>query len=363
MPPKLTGRDAELGIADRLIHDLAAGRPPPQDLLLFGPRGNGKTVLLARIASIARDRGMRVEDFPLSEMEDRPGLVRLMQQCAGRSGARVTGASLGAFGITSEPGLREEDIQKLLFVWIRREPAPLVIVADELHAVKAAVGASFLNAVQAAKREELPFLLVAAGTPDTPSHLRNMGTHNERGFEQVRIGRLDRVATVTALADPAATSGRPFTPDAVHLVAEESQDYPYFIQLLGSTVWEVGEHGGAARIAEPEARSGIATAREKIARFYGDRYMEAVKHRVDAALGPVLALVSGNGGQVGYEALRSVLRSVASGNPAEPDEVALLETLSDLGVIWETVDDRWEAGIPSFARYVLKRRASAKPPG
>ena len=84
-----------------------------------------------------------------------------------------------------------------------------------------------------------------------------------------------------------------------------------------------------------------------------------MKHRVDAALGPVFALVSGKGGQVGYEALRSVLRPVAFGPRAGPDEIALLETLSDLGVIRETVDDPWEAGIPSFGYYVLKRLASA----
>lgn len=359
MPPRLAGRDAELGVADRLIHDLEGGRAPPQDLLFFGPRGNGKTVLLGRIAAIARERGMRVEDLPLSEMEDRPALVRLMRQCAGRGGARVTGANVGPFGITSEPGHREEDIRKLLFAWIGQEEAPLVILADEFHAVEAAVGTSFLNAVQAAKRDELPFLLVAAGTPDVPSRLREMGTHNERGFEAVRIGRLDRPATIAALARPAEDSRRPFTEGAVHLVAEESQDYPYFIQLLGSAVWDAAEGQGSAAISEAEARQGIAAAQEKMARFYGGRYMEAVKHRVDTALRPLVALVTENGGRVGYEALRAVLREVAAGNADGPDEIALLETLSDLGVIWETVDDRWEMGIPSFGGYVLRRHAPA----
>ncbi len=361
MPPRLAGRDTELRVANRLINDLDGGRPPPQDLLFFGPRGNGKTVLLARIAAIAREHGMRVEDFPLSEMEDRPGLVRLMRQCAGRSGARVTGASLGPFGVTSEPGPREEDIRKLFFAWIGREAAPLVILADEFHAVHPAVGTSFLNAAQAAKRDELPFLLVAAGTPDAPSRLREMGTHNERGFEQLRIGRLDRAATVAALAEPAEDSGRPLTEGVVHLVAEETQDYPYFIQLLGSAAWDAAERQGVASISEREARQGIAAAQEKIARFYGGRYMEAVKHRVDAALGPVVALVTGNGGHVGYEALRSVLHKVAAESPDGPDRIALLEKLSDLGVIWETADDRWELGIPSFGRYVLKRQAPRQP--
>lgn len=89
---------------------------------------------------------------------------------------------------------------------------------------------------------------------------RGIGTHHERAVEQVRIGRLDRAATIAALAEPAEDPGRPLTEDAVHLVAEESQDYPYFIQRLGSAVWDAAERTGAAEISEPGARQGIAAA-------------------------------------------------------------------------------------------------------
>ena len=56
-----------------------------------------------------------------------------------------------------------------------------------------------------------------------------------------------------------------------------------------------------------------------------------------------------------------MLQEVAAGNPKGPDQIALLERLNDLGVIWETVDDRWEMGVPSFGRYVLRRHAPPQP--
>ena len=224
-----------------------------------------------------------------------------------------------------------------------------------------AVGTSFLNAAQAAKRDELPFLLVAAGTPDAPSRLREMGTHNERGFEQIRIGRLDRAATIAALAEPAEDSGRPFTEGAVRLVAEESQDYPYFIQLLGSAAWNAAEREGARTKSRSRRRDGASPRRRRRSRgSTAGGTMEAVKHRVDAALGPVVALLTR---QRRAHRLRGAPFGPPPGRsretPTDRIRIALLEKLSDLGVIWETADNRWELGIPSFG--ALRPQAAGTP--
>ena len=357
VPPLLAGRDAEVGLADRLLDQLAAGRRPPQDVLLYGPRGNGKTALLLRIAEAARARGFRVQDLPPSELEDRSSLIGQLQEYAGLTGARVTGANVGPVGVSTEPGQPGRDARELLAAWIGQTGAPLVVLADEFHAVRPAVGTAFLNAVQATKGVGRPFLLVAAGTPDTPARIRRMGTHNERGFRARRIGRLDRSATVEALAEPARSAGRPMTVEAADALAEESQDYPYFIQLLGSAAWDTAERLEAGDVTETAARDAIAETREEIASFYGARYMEAERRGVAPALVPVASLMTARAGWVGYGELKPVLVEIAAENPDTSDPITLFEILSDLGVIWETADDHWEMGIPSFARYVLSRTA------
>ena len=45
-PPALTGRALEQGVLLRCLADLDANAAPPHNVVLVGPRGNGKTVLL-----------------------------------------------------------------------------------------------------------------------------------------------------------------------------------------------------------------------------------------------------------------------------------------------------------------------------
>ena len=45
-PPALAGREAEQRVLSRCLADLSGGSAPPHDVVLVGPRGNGKTALL-----------------------------------------------------------------------------------------------------------------------------------------------------------------------------------------------------------------------------------------------------------------------------------------------------------------------------
>ena len=45
-PPVLAGRGAQQAVLSRCLADLVAGASPPHDVVLLGPRGNGKTALL-----------------------------------------------------------------------------------------------------------------------------------------------------------------------------------------------------------------------------------------------------------------------------------------------------------------------------
>ena len=47
LPPYLAGRESEQEICGAFLSRLRNGRPPPREIVLHGPRGNGKTALLA----------------------------------------------------------------------------------------------------------------------------------------------------------------------------------------------------------------------------------------------------------------------------------------------------------------------------
>ena len=53
-PPALTGREREQGVLTQCLADLLGGTSPPHDVVLTGPRGTGKTVLIAGLMTEAQ---------------------------------------------------------------------------------------------------------------------------------------------------------------------------------------------------------------------------------------------------------------------------------------------------------------------
>ena len=355
LPPLLAGRERELEVAGRLLGDLAGGRSPWRDLLFHGPRGNGKTTLLLEIERRAQERGLRVEALSAPALDGTEKLTRELQERTGWFQGQVTGVHFAGVGATGIPAAPTENIRRLLVSWIGADSArPLVIVVDEVQTLPPEVGRPFFDAVQAAKSRTAPFLVLAAGTPDAPRRLLQAGTSNERGFRFLPVGRLARKDTNAALSEPARKAGRTVEEDALALLAAESQDYPYFIQLLGSAAWEAAA-GPDSRIDRAAALQAVAAFRSPSAEFYARRYREAESRQVAAVLRPLAALFSEHHGKLADSQLMAVLRRFESETSNPSDSIRLRDELSDLGVIWSADDEEWEMGIPSFADYLLRR--------
>ena len=102
MPPYLAGREAELALAEDRLDELRGGTAPARGILFYGPRGNGKTVLLERIAARARDLELRAERLPPDALRDEGRLVRFLRERARLTGGRLTGVQPGPLGATAE---------------------------------------------------------------------------------------------------------------------------------------------------------------------------------------------------------------------------------------------------------------------
>ena len=355
MPPYLAGREAELALADTGLRQLAGGTAPAQGILLYGPRGNGKTVLLEHIAARAGDLGLRAERLPPAALHERSVLVEELQELAGLTEARLTGVQLGPIGATAERAAVTGNVSRLFAGWVRAASTPLVVLLDEAHTVEPAVGRNFFNAVQNASSAGLPFFLIAAGTPDAPRKIRHAGTFAERVFERLPIGRLDRAAAAQALVKPAEADGRTIAGNALELLVGESQAYPFFIQLLGSAAWEAVTGAGESTISLQAAEQAVTAVRIKVERFYMDRFDEAREREIEEALVPLADLAARRGGRLGEKELKVLLREIAARESVPFRPASLLVTLRDLGVVWETASGVWEMGIPSFADYILRR--------
>ena len=144
-----------------------------------------------------------------------------------------------------------------LLLTARCASRPLVLLLDEAHTLDRDLGRILLNASQAVCAKA-PFLLVMAGTPDLQPHLNTMSATFWSRPEKLGIDRLDETASAAAVARPLAgqTPAIEFDEPALRKVVQESQCYPYFLQLWGAALWRLAAENGATRITRsPGGRS------------------------------------------------------------------------------------------------------------
>ena len=352
MPPYLAGRSPEQRLFRRLLAALRSGSPPPSEVILYGPRGNGKTVLLRWLQEAAHSEAIETVVLRPSGI---PEVARLRELLLPKSWwDRLTPREVEIAGFSWQPwntgDERPPPLEDILAA--RTAKAPLLALLDEAQTLEIQVGRRLLNASQEVGRD-LPFLLVLAGTPNLQSHLGAMGASFWSRARQVRIGRLDEVAAAEALRRPFEAEGTTLADAALARMVEESQGYPFFIQLLGETVWEAA--------AEREARGGVTAALFEAARpAFEEAKGEYYRHRVRElrregllAVGATVAAAFRSRPVLSYAQLEEAIRGGLGGS-ADLDEVErAASTLSDLGYIWETrARPEWEPGIPNLMDYL-----------
>ena len=350
-PPYLAGRETEQAVFRELLAELAAGTPPGTQIVLYGPRGNGKTVLLDWLQREAASLP-EVATTVLRPAEA-PDAVRLAELLTPKSwwerlkrGELTVGSVSWKPGVASEPSVGE-------ILATRTGTSPLVLLVDEAHTLDIAVGRVLLNAAQEVGRKQ-PFLLVLAGTPNLEGRLNAMGVSFWDRARQLRIGRLDEEATAEAFRRPFEAEGFRVSGEVLAAQVRESQRYPFFVQLLGDAVWRraVSDATKGQEVTAAALSGGCADFERAKGEFYARRLEELAVRQLlpvgrslaDAFRGrPVLT--------------RTELEdAIGAGlhDPAEPAEVnRVLETLRDLGFVWRVeARTEWEPGIPSLLDYI-----------
>ena len=363
LPPYLAGRGSEQAIFRRLLSGLQDGLAPPREVVLHGPRGNGKTALLAWLQREAAGYpGVDVLRLTPADIPNEPRLVQRVLPTTWLQ--RLTPSEVSIRGITWLTGRNESaPLDEVLAARVRKKP--LVLLLDEAHTLDGEVGSTLLNTSQKIGRD-LPFLLVLAGTPNLRSHLNTMNVSFWNRAERRPVGRLDPSAAGEAIRQPLHGDNIDIDEDALAHVVRESHGYPYFVQLWGEALWRQ-----ATEAAEPEARRRLNRAaadavqsafdREKND-YCLDRYEELEK----LDLLPVARTVAEAFGaqpllnDSGLEA--AVLKEL--GTSAGGDALTRAkEAMRDLGYVWRPeATPSWEPGIPSLMDYVREYTPAAPNP-
>ena len=259
-PPHLAGRDAALKKLAPLEGSLREGSAPSRDVVLYGPRGNGKTVLMhaflsqvrdtkrlkilnltpdeiPNIASLcsALDRGKPLRRFwkRLQEIREIKGSVTM--EGAVDPGGNVSRIGMGAGGGIAFGNMQDTAAAQLLreVLEARLKKGPIVLALDEAHVLDSRLGQSLLNAVQKMRSKNRPLLLLLAGTPGLKKNLGDMNATFWDRCRKIPVGLLHDSHSAAALTEPLKVYGVQFDTDALQDIVLASGGYPFFVQLLG----------------------------------------------------------------------------------------------------------------------------------
>lgn len=270
-PPWLAGRDEQVEYFDRVVARSKLGRVD-RGLILSGLRGVGKTALLNDLfAHAQRHQWLTVA------IEAQPtvtGRASVREQLGREINAGLRkfswkhkvgdaieplskivrgfsiAASVGPVSVEidrtapASSGEIDIDLQELVETIIElvgRKKSAFGIFIDEMQDLDAELLSALITVQHRASQRDWPFYIIGAGLPNLPPTLAASRSYAERLFTYYRVGPLDNEATSAALRKPAQEHGGRFTEEALELLVEASDGYPYFIQEFGSAIWDLAD--------------------------------------------------------------------------------------------------------------------------
>ena len=355
VPPVMGHRsDIERSLTD-LLGRLQNARRGSKYAYLYGPRGNGKTVLLNWLINRA-EASKTVTCLELVPdafaTEDK---LQTALKFVGRAKKRilrdfVLGLSVSFpgivdFGAEIKPGDTEKTVR------IQPAKGGLLITLDEAHKVPAAHLGRFLDAVQSVGRK-MPIGVVLAGTPGLEDTLRDSDASYWSRGRRLGVGRLDSTEAERVIAEPFKDAKVTVGKGIAGQLAEEADCYPYFLQVYGEAAWDAVASSGKRHLGPGQAAEAVQNGDELRCLYYTDRFEEFDKLGALTLARSVACEFKRTDDQLTALQMDALLNR---DHDDGLDRAGRRRLLRAKGFIWSPKTDLWEPGIPSLMDYVIAR--------
>ena len=365
-PKYLAGRNREresvnvaLGIINKpRAKDKLLTEQPNAPIVLVGPRGVGKTVLLNLAQTIAKEKDIPNVKIDKQLLEsNHTTLLKMINSPTTWQQAMALLDSIAVLG--TKVSFTSQQLNENLLPVLRKRlvKTPLLLVLDEVHTYEASFLSTFLNMVQNFIAEKYPLAVMMAGTPGMMGLLHACGASFVERSKVLRMNILNMDDTKAALAEPAKQSGLPIEADALELLVENSDCYPYFIQVLGEETWNVANKAGHSEITLADAEQGITLAQQTRSIFYSGRYNELRQRQLLEQAAHTIHWMREAGGTIPTDRLLNFF--VTQDKMDMTKALEIYNELMTIGFIWE-VEERLEPGIPSLFNFVADKMTEAQ---
>ncbi len=369
IPPYLAGRDVERARFDAVVRNLSNGIAADGDMIVYGPRGNGKTAMLRHFTNNCVCDGTRpsilwmtpndmrsLEDMTEALADEDRGLLDRFSPVA-------ASLDLGIARLSTEVTVarRSSFFRKILGSLCSR--APVVLIVDEAHNLDPGIAGDLLNASQAVRANPgTPFFLVLAGTPGlVPLLQQSNASFWERG-DIVELGRLSPEAAADALALPLADAGISIDRELAAEVADRAYCYPYFIQVWGNEIACCLHDSKESTVSADTVSKVKNKVNNNIKSVYRVRLDELVKMNLfDISVQVAGHFLENGKDRVSYIGMMNIIRQAHVDLGMDVRDPAIAETatrLASIGFIWgmspeDSMSTWYEPGIPSLMNHVV----------
>ena len=362
LPPYLAGREKEQAIIREKLNELIGGVAPSDDILMYGPRGMGKTALLGWIKEEvnkgdSKDNAIRTKRVTPGELKSPADMwSRLLPgdfwENLKPAETNLTTLIVSATWKSGSPS--NDFLESALMKECTKEP--LVFLVDEAHTMDPDLCRGLLNLSQVV-RGEAPFLLVLAGTPGLRAFLNSVNASFSERSTMLGIGRLGEEATADAITKPLQEDGITIDADALQKVVQDSQQYPYFIQRWGKELWDEAKKTNSTRLTAEQ----VEIAAPAIDSFRQDLYAERRTKLRQEGLLPA-AYVIAEAFQDTKEFIEDdfilLIKGLLPTDKADDQHAAsTLQALVAMDFVWRPPGTLlYEPGIPSLMTHVLNNQ-------
>ncbi len=363
LPDHLAGREPEQALLREALRTITGPREEdygplsaraPQPLKIVGPRGVGKTTLLTWAKREAKHWDadvVRLAYVPKRSTKDvLSGLLNKVANIPdfGKHKAQAHAYKLLQTALkwkTGQPPL--QDFEGILEARLRFRP--LLLLLDEVMHYDAEMMSQILQQSQNLASDGWPLAIVLAGTPALEAHLDDVDATFIDRAEDIYINRLDPEATRKALGKPFADRGVKVSDEALELMMSWTDDYPFFIQAVGSQVWKAKEKQGRTEVDVALVQSvEQAVHRERVG-LYKKIYRRIRNASLLEHASKSVAFIDADPEPPKPE---QVIAYLEEGTSLEfKDALEIYNQLLDAGLFWELNDDRVWPAIPSFFTY------------
>ena len=368
IPPYFAGRADEQAVFRKSLAKMSAGKSPPAATVLYGPRGMGKTVLLRWFENEvetgrAKDDSIRLVWMTPNKLKSSMDLWKCLSPPAAwvkkfiPEGVSAGFNAVWFFSATwGSEKLAKQTIQNTLIS--KGKKHPLILLMDEAHKMDAGLCNDLLNLYQEISAKT-PFMLVLAGTPGLRHFLSGVNATFVERSRKIGLGRLDEQAAADAISKPLAEQGIQITEEALSLIVEDSQCYPYFLQEWGSSLWMAADKANLTHLTDEQ----VGVVKPNIAIIKQDFYDER-RDKLDVLRLESTAIAIAQAFQDTKSMTKGMIKEIIADNLSvdslnTQSDVERLQTFINQDFIWRPLGSvLYEPGIPSLMTHILNQQPS-----